>query len=157
MALSSQMPTQVARCLDRRSTPKSAFGVFPPSRSIPRAWLVLESHRRDLFACQKTRRLLVCQTPTFWESCACSNALFSHGDTLLGTQSYPYQLHLTMSQDLESSPRILAATKLRKALDGDDIIVAPGVYDGFSARIALGVGFDALYMVCNKPMCPNLA
>jgi len=27
-----------------------------------------------------------------------------------------------------------------------DIIVAPGVYDGFSARIALEVGFDCLYM-----------
>ena len=32
-----------------------------------------------------------------------------------------------------------------------DLIVCPGVYDGFSARIALSVGFDALYMVCNIP------
>ena len=30
-----------------------------------------------------------------------------------------------------------------------DLIVCPGVYDGFSARIALSVGFDALYMVSN--------
>ena len=28
------------------------------------------------------------------------------------------------------------------------IVVCPGVYDGFSARIALDVGFDCLYMVC---------
>ena len=30
--------------------------------------------------------------------------------------------------------------------DPDKIIVAPGVYDGFSARMALHAGFDALYM-----------
>lgn len=45
------------------------------------------------------------------------------------------------------------ATKLRAMIeDADKIIVAPGVYDGFSARIALEVGFDCLYMVssvCN--------
>lgn len=27
------------------------------------------------------------------------------------------------------------------------VLVVPGVYDGFSARIALQVGFDCLYMV----------
>ncbi|KAL4797890.1 Pyruvate/Phosphoenolpyruvate kinase-like domain-containing protein [Aspergillus venezuelensis] len=36
--------------------------------------------------------------------------------------------------------------RLRQLLDEKDIIVAPGVYDGFSARIALEVGFDNLYM-----------
>jgi methylisocitrate lyase len=41
-----------------------------------------------------------------------------------------------------------AATRLRHRLaSSKDIIVAPGVYDGFSARIALQVGFDCLYMV----------
>ncbi|KAJ1561390.1 hypothetical protein HK405_004048 [Cladochytrium tenue] len=45
-----------------------------------------------------------------------------------------------------------AAAKLRKRLEtppngaSTDIVVAPGVYDGFSARIALQVGFDCLYM-----------
>ncbi|MCJ1353012.1 MAG: hypothetical protein MMC33_002996 [Icmadophila ericetorum] len=39
------------------------------------------------------------------------------------------------------------ATKLKKLLsDTDELIVCPGVYDGFSARIALAVGFSALYM-----------
>ena len=33
-----------------------------------------------------------------------------------------------------------------------DLIVCPGVYDGFSARIALSVGFDALYMVGPLPL-----
>jgi len=42
-----------------------------------------------------------------------------------------------------------AASKLRQALqDRNAFITAPGVYDGLSARIALNVGFDALYMVC---------
>lgn len=45
---------------------------------------------------------------------------------------------------------VLASTKLRHMLaDSDRLIVCPGVYDGLSARIALDVGFDAMYMVCN--------
>ena len=42
---------------------------------------------------------------------------------------------------------ISAATKLRHMLEADDIIVAPGVYDAFGARIAHEVGFDSIYMV----------
>lgn len=53
------------------------------------------------------------------------------------------QMHNTNA----ASAPIPAATKLRRALAGDDIIVAPGVYDGFSARIALETGFDTIYMV----------
>ena len=49
-------------------------------------------------------------------------------------------------------PQVTAATKLRRMLQGDDIIVAPGVYDGFSARIALEVGFDCVYMVSISPI-----
>jgi 2-methylisocitrate lyase-like PEP mutase family enzyme len=39
------------------------------------------------------------------------------------------------------------ATKLRQRLRSNEILVAPGVYEGFSARIALEVGFECLYMV----------
>ena len=40
------------------------------------------------------------------------------------------------------------ATRLRNNLEtGAGLIVCPGVYDGLSARVALDVGFDALYMV----------
>lgn len=40
-------------------------------------------------------------------------------------------------------------TRLQRFLqETDDILVCPGVYDGFSARIALSVGFKAMYMVC---------
>lgn len=42
---------------------------------------------------------------------------------------------------------VSAAKRLRQLLfDSNKIIVAPGVYDGFSARIALEVGFECLYM-----------
>ena len=40
------------------------------------------------------------------------------------------------------------ATNLKRRLENTkDLIVCPGVYDGFSARIALAVGCDAMYMV----------
>ena len=48
-------------------------------------------------------------------------------------------------------PMVTAATTLRRALeDPKSFVVAPGVYDGLSARIALSVGFDALYMVSGE-------
>lgn len=40
-----------------------------------------------------------------------------------------------------------AATNLRRMVETDGIVVAPGVYDGFGARIAHEVGFDVIYMV----------
>lgn len=41
-----------------------------------------------------------------------------------------------------------AATKLRRAIETPgSFVFAPGVYDGLSARTALEVGFDCLYMV----------
>ncbi|KAH7124860.1 Pyruvate/Phosphoenolpyruvate kinase-like domain-containing protein [Dactylonectria estremocensis] len=40
-----------------------------------------------------------------------------------------------------------AATKLRQLIqDPDAFVLCPGVYDGFSARVALEVGFDGIYM-----------
>jgi 2,3-dimethylmalate lyase len=36
--------------------------------------------------------------------------------------------------------------RLKELLAGDDLVVAPGVFDGISARIADTFGFDALYM-----------
>jgi 2-methylisocitrate lyase-like PEP mutase family enzyme len=41
-----------------------------------------------------------------------------------------------------------AAAILREMLaDPEKLIVCPGVYDGFTARLALKAGFDCLYMV----------
>ena len=47
---------------------------------------------------------------------------------------------------------VSAATKLKHMLEHtDELIVCPGVYDGLSARAAMEVGFDALYMVLSCP------
>jgi len=44
--------------------------------------------------------------------------------------------------------RVPAATKLRRMIeDPNGFVFAPGVYDGFSARLVESTGFDCLYMV----------
>lgn len=44
---------------------------------------------------------------------------------------------------------VSGATKLRKMLlETNELIVCPGVYDGLSARTAIELGFNAMYMVC---------
>lgn len=49
-------------------------------------------------------------------------------------------------EDLQVT-KVPASTRLRQLLKTPGHLIAcPGVYDGFSARIALEVGFDALYM-----------
>lgn len=53
----------------------------------------------------------------------------------------------TQNGNGHSTPPVSAATKLRRRLQDEDILVAPGVYDGFGARIAHEVGFDCIYMV----------
>lgn len=40
------------------------------------------------------------------------------------------------------------AKRLRELLkDPNHLVVAPGVFDGFTARVALEAGFEAIYMV----------
>jgi len=47
-------------------------------------------------------------------------------------------------------PPPTAASKLRALLaQKDEIVVCPGVYDGFTARLALKAGFKILYMACH--------
>jgi 2-methylisocitrate lyase-like PEP mutase family enzyme len=46
------------------------------------------------------------------------------------------------------TPPATTASKLRGLLSNKkDIVVCPGVYDGFTARLALNAGFKILYMV----------
>lgn len=71
-------------------------------------------------------------------------------------------LHATMSPSAIRTPssedpmamhstRMPPALKLRQFLaSSDGLMVCPGVYDGLSARIALDVGFEGLYMVCGR-------
>lgn len=57
---------------------------------------------------------------------------------------------LELQQHREGGPASSAAARLRLLLQRDDIVVCPGVYDGFTARIALAAGFECLYMVTNS-------
>lgn len=50
---------------------------------------------------------------------------------------------------IDEKHQMSGAAKLRHMLqESNDLIVCPGVYDGLSARIALNLGFEAMYMVC---------
>jgi hypothetical protein len=54
-----------------------------------------------------------------------------------------------MAQTNGTSKRKTAVESLRQMIaDSERLIVCPGVYDGFTARIALQEGADVLYMVC---------
>lgn len=56
-----------------------------------------------------------------------------------------------MAQQNGEKP-VTAVRKLRNMLaDPEKIVVCPGVYDGYLARIALLEGADCLYMVCTFP------
>lgn len=50
------------------------------------------------------------------------------------------------SQGEDVCTTITARKLLRQRIEAGGFILAPGVHDGFSARIALEVGFDVLYM-----------
>ena len=57
---------------------------------------------------------------------------------------------------MEDSTRIVSgAQRLRQMLsDPSKTVVAPGVYDGISARVALAEGFECLYMVGLSQLSP---
>ncbi|KAJ5115505.1 hypothetical protein NUU61_001264 [Penicillium alfredii] len=58
-----------------------------------------------------------------------------------------YEVNGTPQEPTVSLYVIPAASKLRRMLrDTKDLIVCPGVYDGLSARVAMEVGFKAMYM-----------
>jgi len=46
---------------------------------------------------------------------------------------------------MKTAPPATPARRLRERLRATDLLVAPGVYDGLSARIAAAAGFEALY------------
>ena len=53
------------------------------------------------------------------------------------------------------STSLSPATRLKHRLQKETgLMVCPGVYDGLSARIAMDVGFETLYMVCTPRNFP---
>lgn len=59
---------------------------------------------------------------------------------------------LTLNDVVPSiSQPMSGAKKLRKMLfETEELIICPGVYDGLSARTAIELGFNAMYMVRNS-------
>ncbi|KAF4126000.1 2-Methylisocitrate lyase, PEP mutase family [Geosmithia morbida] len=53
---------------------------------------------------------------------------------------------MTNTNGITSAQKVSAGAALRCLIQRDGILIAPGVYDGFSARIAHEVGFDCIYM-----------
>jgi 2-methylisocitrate lyase-like PEP mutase family enzyme len=45
-----------------------------------------------------------------------------------------------------TNQQLTGATRLRAMLQGEKIILVPGIYDGFTARLAIEAGFDILYV-----------
>lgn len=71
-----------------------------------------------------------------------------HVETIEVIPSPPSTPTKEVSPKLYQEEFLSSATRLKKRIEEtDELIVCPGVYDGFSARIALHVGFTALYMV----------
>jgi hypothetical protein len=71
------------------------------------------------------------------------------------TRPYPNWLQLNHITASISEPTS-GAKKLRKMIfETNQLIVCPGVYDGLSARTAIEVGFNALYMV-SYPIQPGV-
>ena len=65
-------------------------------------------------------------------------------DSEQSANSYLPLNHVAASVDRPMS----GATKLKKMLlESNELIVCPGVYDGLSARTAIELGFNGLYMV----------
>ena len=59
-----------------------------------------------------------------------------------------YEVNGVRHEPSVSVHMLTGATKLRRQLrESNELIVCPGVYDGLSARIAINLGFKAMYMV----------
>ncbi|RAK95708.1 isocitrate lyase/PEP mutase family protein [Aspergillus ibericus CBS 121593] len=67
--------------------------------------------------------------------------------TITVEQDGIYEVNGARQDPVINLQMVTGSSKLRKQLrDSDDLIVCPGVYDGLSARIAINLGFKAMYM-----------
>ena len=69
--------------------------------------------------------------------------------TITVEQDGIYEVNGARQDPVINLQMVTGSSKLRKQLrDSDELIICPGVYDGLSARIAINMGFKAMYMVC---------
>jgi hypothetical protein len=63
--------------------------------------------------------------------------------------SYPYSgLYSKMASMNGNNPKSAVARLKALLARRDKLMLCPGVYDGFTARIAMREGLECLYMVC---------
>lgn len=68
--------------------------------------------------------------------------------TITVDEAGQYEVNGNKHKPLVNLYVIPGASKLRRILkDTNELIICPGVYDGLSARVAMEVGFKAMYMV----------
>ena len=68
--------------------------------------------------------------------------------TITFDESGQFKVNGTRQDPLVNLYVIPGASKLRRILkDTNELIICPGVYDGLSARVAMELGFKAMYMV----------
>ncbi|OOF89780.1 hypothetical protein ASPCADRAFT_135699, partial [Aspergillus carbonarius ITEM 5010] len=67
--------------------------------------------------------------------------------TITVEQDGIYEVNGARQDPVINLQMVTGSSKLRKQLrDSDELIICPGVYDGLSARIAINMGFKAMYM-----------
>lgn len=77
-----------------------------------------------------------------------SNCLISMTISILVERDGFYEVNGIRQEPAVSLYVQPAASKLRRMIkDTNELIVCPGVYDGLSARVAMELGFKAMYMV----------
>lgn len=77
-----------------------------------------------------------------------NHSLSKNSITITFDENGDYEVNGTKQDSLISSVVTSSTSKLRRLLkDTNDLIVCPGVYDGLSARVAIELGFKAMYMV----------
>ncbi|KAL8722499.1 MAG: hypothetical protein Q9181_007479 [Wetmoreana brouardii] len=86
--------------------------------------------------------------PTIRHPTTTAKQVISAKQFLVGSHDAVSHLRSPVPKIMNLAPTVLpGATKLKRRLEEtNELIVCPGVHDGFSARIAMSVGFDALYM-----------
>lgn len=68
--------------------------------------------------------------------------------TITVEQDGYYDINGSRQEPIVNLQLVTGASKLRRQLkESNELIICPGVYDGLSARIAMNLGFKAMYMV----------
>lgn len=148
------IPVLVASLPNQDIDPNSAVGIFANGLDTPATTPTVDI---AINAEEKADNEKLTITPAKEPKSALENKNSSvHVESIEVTPSPPSTPTKQVSPKLYQEEFLSSATRLKKRIEEtDELIVCPGVYDGFSARIALHVGFTALYMVISLFTYPS--